>query len=71
MNRNPIFIAFGLLSAFLLIGCEEEVPRVEAIRPVLAMKVQDGAALNRRSQSRTICRPTPPIRAASPREPPS
>jgi len=45
MNRNPIFIAFGLLSAFLLIGCEEEVPRVEAVRPVLAMKVEDAAAL--------------------------
>jgi hypothetical protein len=43
MNRTSIFITFGLLSAFLLSGCEEEVPRVEAVRPVLAMKVQDGA----------------------------
>ena len=45
MKRNPIFITFGLLSAFLLIGCEEEVPRVESVRPVLAMKIQDAAGL--------------------------
>jgi len=45
MNRNSIFITFGMLSAFLLSGCEEEVPRVEAVRPVLAMKVDDATAL--------------------------
>jgi RND family efflux transporter MFP subunit len=46
MKRNPIFITFGLLSAFVLIGCEEEAPRVEQVRPVLAMKIQDAAGLN-------------------------
>jgi len=45
MNRNPIFIAFGMPSSFLLSGCEEEVPRVEAVRPVLAIKVHDATAL--------------------------
>ncbi len=45
MNRSSIFITFGMLSAFLLSGCEEELPQVEAVRPVLAMKILDAAAL--------------------------
>ena len=36
-----------------------------------SIKPSGPAALNRTTQSRTICSPTPPIRAASLREPPS
>lgn len=45
MNRNSILITFAMLSAFLPSGCEEELPRAEPIRPVLAMKVDDATAL--------------------------
>ncbi len=45
MNRGLKLVVGGFLLAVFLTGCEEEVVRTEPVRPVLAMKVLDEAAL--------------------------
>ncbi len=50
MNHPMISVALGVLPALVLIGCGEgsDTSKKEVIRPVLAMKVADVAAYNRR-----------------------
>ena len=45
MKRGLTCAAIGVAAAIFLTGCEEETPQVEHVRPVLAMQVQDGAAI--------------------------